>query len=264
MAPKNGRNESIADISRRAAYWCIRLKDQRRLPVKEALQFLAWLAHSRPHVHEFLRMRRIHDLLTRFASANGDRPDVTHVNWGRGSSLQPQKPERRRIGRWSVAAMVFVTLSATFLLTRMSEERSDRTIATVANESTTRRLEDGSVISLDSHSTLRVEYTDVRRGVHLSQGKGTFDVVMDIKRPFVVKTELFDIAAVESRFAVTLDTGVEVEVYEGVVTISERAAKAGTPAVRVKKGEKYRVAVNGVGLLVADRNVASKAMGVDG
>lgn len=264
MAPKNGQNKSLADISRQAAYWCLRLKDQRRLPVKEALQFLAWLSRSRCHVHEFLRMRRIHDLLARFIKGNGGEPNVTHVNWWRGSALQPEKPERRRIGGWSVAATVVVMLSAAFFLARMNEERPVRTVTTVANESTTRRLEDGSVISLDSQSALRVEYTDLRRDVHLSQGKGMFDVVMDMKRPFVVNTELVDIAAVQSRFSVTLEAGVEVEVYEGEVAISGRGAKAGTPAVTVKKGEKYRVAVNGVGLLVADRNAGSRAVLVDG
>lgn len=270
MAPNNGKTESMADISRQAAYWCVRLKDQRRLPVKEALQFLAWLARSSRHVNEFLWMRRFHDLLTRFMRVNGDQPNVTHVNWWTGSSLSPQKPQGRRMACWRVAALILVTVSATFFLTRITEERPGRTVTTVetvttvANESTTRKLEDGSVISLDSHSTLRVEYTALRREVHLLQGKGMFQVVIDMKRPFMVNTELVDIAAIESKFAVTLDAGVEVEVYEGVVEISGRGAKAGTPAVRVRKGEKYRVAVNGVGVLVADRNVASKAMRVDG
>lgn len=265
MPQKNDQNDSTADVSRHAAYWCLRLKDPRRFSLAEGLQFLAWLARARHHVDEFLFLRRLDDRMTRLLRAKRDQSNVTHVNFWRGSSLyQPETPARRHVGGWNIAVMILVMLPAIFLLATLNEEPPGRTVTTTAHESKTRQLEDGSLVSLRSSSTLRVEFTDLRRDVHLSRGQATFDVVMDMKRPFVVSTAMVDIAAVESKFSVNIDSGVEVMVYEGIVAISGRGTKAGAPVVTVKKGERYRVSVEGFGVMVADVGAAVRAARVDG
>lgn len=263
MRHRRGNNNSTADVSLQAAYWCLRLKDARHMSFQEGLQFLRWVTRSSHHLEEFLFFRRLDARMTRLMRAKGDRSNVTHVNFWRGSLLQPSA-RRRHIGAWNVAATVLVMLPVIFFLARMNGEAPDRTVTTASHESKTRQLEDGSKVSLDSNSTLRVEYTDLRRGVHFSQGKATFDVVMDLKRPFVVSTVFVDIAAVESKFSVEIDTSVEVMVHEGMVAISGRETKVGSPVVTVKKGQRYRVPLDGFRTVVADGGAAVKAVRVDG
>jgi transmembrane sensor len=115
-------------------------------------------------------------------------------------------------------------------------------------------------VSLDAGSTLRVGFTDARRDVHLLDGKAMFDVAMDPARPFVVNTFLVDVAAdKESKFAVRIDTSVEVSVYDGIVSVSGRGAKAGAPVISLKSGESYRVPMNLFREIVASGKAAQRA-----
>ena len=264
MTQKHKPNNSTAGAIRQAADWGLRLKHLRRLSLGDAVQFTAWLARSREHLHEFLLFRRLDGHLTRLLRAKWDQSNVTHVDFWRGSSLYPPMQGRRRIGVWSVAATAFAILCAIFISVRMSSQSSDRWVTTAPHEVKTQQLDDGSEVSLGADSTLRVQFTDVRRDVQLSQGNAMFDVMMDMKRPFVVSTSVVDIAAVESRFSVTIDTSVEVRVYEGMVAISGRGMKAGAAVVTVKKGETYRVPVAGSREMVADGGAAPKAQQVEG
>ena len=273
MVKKNDGNESTPEISRQAAVWWLLLKERRRLSMEEGWRFILWLMRSRRHLCEFILIGRLDVRLTRVvrserdqSRAEPDQSNVTHVNWWHGSSLKPAETrDRRHIAGWGVAASVLLLLPMVFLLPRMNDvETADGTIATAANEAKTRRLEDGSRVSLNADSTLRVEFTGKRRDVHLLQGKAIFDVERDTKRPFVVNTFLVDIAAVESKFAVKIDTSVEVAVYEGVVEVSGRSAKAGAPVITVKPGETYRVPIDRFRAIVANGSDSSRAELTDG
>jgi ferric-dicitrate binding protein FerR (iron transport regulator) len=264
MSQKNDRYKPMAEVSRHAAHWCLRLKELRRWSLAEGLQFVAWLARSRRHVEEFLFLRRLDDRLTCLFRAKGDRSNVTQVNFWRGSSLYPPEVQRRRHVAWSVGLITGVTVCVIFFIGTVNEELPPRTFMTAAQESTTGHLEDGSRVSLGSDSTLRVEFTDLRREVHFAQGTAMFDVAMDMKRPFVVNTAVVDIAAVESTFSVSIDRSVEVRVYDGIVAISRRGTKARAPVVTVKKGETYRVPVEAGGRMVAESGVPMRAPRMDG
>jgi transmembrane sensor len=265
MTQRNDSIHSTANARWQAAYWCLRLKDRRRLSVSEGLRFLAWVGRSPMHLHELLFFRRLDDWLTRSIRRGiPDPSNVTHVDFRRGASrVPPPRQVRHRIVSWGVAAAAAATLPVIFFLASTSGERADREVTT-AHEVKTQRLEDGSEVSLGADSTLRVQFTDRRRLVQLPHGQATFNVAMDRKRPFVVSTVLVDIAAVESTFAVSIDTSVEVMVYEGTVAITAREAKAGAAAVTVKKGERYRVPVEGLRTIVADGGTPTSAERVEG
>lgn len=199
-------------------------------------------------------MRRQDARLTRLIRGKGESPKVIHVDWWQGSSSQPAHPESRsfRAG-WGLAAMVLLMLSMVLFLVPNSDEAPGETVAVAAKETNTQRLPDGSLVSLDTLGSMRVDFTEKQRGVHLFHGQSLLDVAADRGRPFVVHTFLVDITSVvESNFAVRIDTSVEVEVFEGVVEVSARGAKAGSPVVRVEKGETYRVPVDRFRAFVAE------------
>jgi transmembrane sensor len=119
-------------------------------------------------------------------------------------------------------------------------------------------LEDGSLVSLGARSKLRTEFTEERRVVHLLEGEAMFHVEEDKERPFVVSTFLIDATAVSTKFSVAVNTTVEVEVHEGVVEISDRGAKPGSPVITLKSGQRYRVPVDSR-VVVADGSGGPRA-----
>lgn len=236
-------------ISSQAALWYLQLKGQRS--VAQCWRFMRWLMHSPRHLCEFILICRQDQRLARVIQAARNQSNVTHVNWWQGSSLKPAATQgSRRIVGWRLAAAMVATLPVIFFFS-MNVEVPDNTITTAVHEPATRRLDDGSQVSLDGASTLRVEFTDKRRHVHLLEGKAVFEVANDATRPFVVNTLIADITAAVAKFAVKIDTSVEVEVFEGRVEILPRGTTAGAQVITLRKGESYRVPMAGLRAVVA-------------
>ena len=276
MPKKNAAHESTQTLSRQAATWLVLLKEQRGLSFQQGQQFLKWLVRSHRHVYEFLLICREDARLTRVLRAQRQAPSVIHRR--REQIVPPRsakaegKYERMR---WNVAAVVVLVLTLFFSLNNGNDktpndpfetpsgavEAPDDAVAIAAKQPTTRRLADGTRVSLDAGSTLRVEYSPMRRDVHLLEGKALFEVAKDPKRPFLVNTPWVDIAAdEESQFAVTIDTSVEVAVYDGMVEIFGRGTNAGAQRITVNGGQTYRVPVDQFKEIMADRRGSSKVL----
>lgn len=84
---------------------------------------------------------------------------------------------------------------------------------------------DGSNITLNTNSQLRVALTASERHVDLHQGEAFFEVAKDRQRPFVVEVGSKRVVAVGTKFSVRRDgDDVEVVVTEGKVRVEERVA----------------------------------------
>jgi transmembrane sensor len=110
------------------------------------------------------------------------------------------------------------------------------------------KLTDGSAVQLGPQSTLRVEagYGGAARSVTLT-GDGYFNIVHDVRRPFVVRTALSEIRDLGTRFVVRARddaSQVEVAVAEGLVAVS--AIGRTTDSLLVNPGELARVDRTGV------------------
>ena len=84
-------------------------------------------------------------------------------------------------------------------------------------------LADGSVVTMNSNTELRVRFTAARRDVTLLRGEAHFSVTHDTHRPFEVHARDRVVVAVGTAFDVRLDSGrdVEVAVTEGRVALLE-------------------------------------------
>lgn len=81
-------------------------------------------------------------------------------------------------------------------------------------------LEDGSLIHLNSASSLDVQYTSEVREINMLRGEGLFAVANERSRPFVVKVHESKIVAVGTRFSVYYKKNeVAVTVLEGRIAI---------------------------------------------
>lgn len=79
-------------------------------------------------------------------------------------------------------------------------------------------LNDGSIMTINSDTQLKVQIAKNVRQINLTQGEAWFDVAKDATRPFVVESGDVKARAVGTAFSVrTREAGVEVLVTEGVV-----------------------------------------------
>ena len=83
-------------------------------------------------------------------------------------------------------------------------------------------LEDGSRVTLNTASVLRIKFTDAERSLHLVNGEALFEVAHNPQRPFVVKAASSHIRALGTAFSVRLRSDLaEVTVKEGTVVVVE-------------------------------------------
>lgn len=100
------------------------------------------------------------------------------------------------------------------------------------------KLDDGSILHLDSDSAVKIDYQGARRAVTLLSGQAFFDVVSDKKRPFVVHAGDVDVRVLGTAFDVGLDTtAVDVSVERGAV----RVKRAGSAPLDLRPGDRVRV-----------------------
>jgi transmembrane sensor len=85
-------------------------------------------------------------------------------------------------------------------------------------------LPDGSVMTLNTQSEVRVHYTRHSREIRLTQGEVLFDVVHDATREFVVRIGTWAVFAVGTAFAVRRlnPSSLNITVTEGVVEVLGR------------------------------------------
>lgn len=100
-------------------------------------------------------------------------------------------------------------------------------------------LEDGSRVTLNTASVLRVRFTDAERSLHLVSGEALFEVAHNPQRPFVVQAANSHIRAVGTAFSVRLRSDLaEVTVTEGTVAVVEgsQTAPPSDPAKQITAG----------------------------
>jgi len=106
------------------------------------------------------------------------------------------------------------------------------------------RLADGSSVSLDTDSRLRVRFGRDERRIELVEGQALFDVTPDAARPFVVTAEDTRVVAVGTVFEVRRrEEGVDVTLVSGRVNVS--AGMAAEPR-RMTAGQQTRVSARGL------------------
>lgn len=96
------------------------------------------------------------------------------------------------------------------------------TYITAAGQQRTITLSDGSVIELNTKSSLTVNFSEAQRSLTLNQGEAYFDVASDKQRPFVVDIGQGSVTAVGTAFNIHRHKAqAQVVVTEGIVQMRE-------------------------------------------
>lgn len=196
--------ETASQIDAKAADWAARI-DRAPLTEDEQAVLDAWLAEDVRHLGAFGRARAIALHSERAAALGpGYRPPAL-------------KPSRRNFlmgGAGMAASLAVATIGGLAWATR------GEAYATHIGELKVVPLSDGSVVSLNTQSRIRVHYSHDTREVHLEDGEALFDVARDA-RPFIVRTGKARVLADATAFTVRHleDQPVQVTVKRGAVSL---------------------------------------------
>lgn len=221
-----------------AAAWIVRVEDGPLSPADQAA-FDAWKAESPTNAAAFARAEAAWRLY--------DEPRTDPVMEAmRASALAAGPPPKR--GLWAgigvglaASLLLAVALGTNYLSFGQKAEApqiaaksataplaaqkapSSGEFATAKGERRTVRLADGTAITLNTDSAVRVGYVADRRLVRLLRGQALFEVAKDPHRPFVVQAGAKQVTALGTVFEVRLldSDRMKVTLVEGKVVVDE-------------------------------------------
>lgn len=209
--------ETSQEIDAVAADWAARIDRGALSPADEgALD--AWIAGDARRLGAFMRMRAV-ALQSNSAKALG--PDFDPEAFAQAEPSAATPITRRRMFWLGGSAVAASALGAVGLGLMMR----DTIYETRLGEMRVVTLEDGSAVTLNTASRIRVAFADARRTVTLEEGEALFDVAKDPARPFIVEAGGTSVRAVGTSFSVKRlnDAPVEVLVREGIVEVAQPA-----------------------------------------
>lgn len=245
------------DIEEIASDWLVRRQSERWTQADQ-VQLEQWLEASTLHRVAFLRLELAWEESARLkalgAGIVGDEPPApgcwnltplfdsrraAALDQTKGNDLDSEAAEphgaraaggastrsasRPRGFHLAMAASVLLAVVAGIGTYGLRSDSSDRYVTPVGGRASVPML-DGSKITLNTNSQLRVALTATERRVNLHQGEAFFEVEKDPQRPFVVEVGNKRVVAIGTKFSVRRDgDDVEVVVTEGKVRVEDRA-----------------------------------------
>lgn len=208
------------EIAAEASVWIARLHGPDRSSGMER-ECLQWQQRSAAHRLAFERCTETWQDVSRLtlgdAYASQSRPGPAAGTAARAAPFFPR-------ARWPVALAVAGVLSVGVLLAYVGLQLGVQ--STGVGEQHMAMLEDGTRMSLNTSSRVRVSMNAERRSVSVEEGEALFEVAKDARRPFVVRAGDSEVVAVGTVFSVRLDAGrvgpdetLTVSLMEGAVTV---------------------------------------------
>jgi transmembrane sensor len=248
-------------LASEAAEWLTRLETDESRDCLSA--FYDWLCESPAHIRSYLEMTEMTVQLQsakKESTADWDalRADVSSkvLPWREQTSgaLSDERGEhtittnaamprpRRARWFWTAAAAALVACLGILLL-HAPTWVGDRTFATDIGEQRTIKLDDGSVVTLNTRSRLSVHLSKTERRIRLLDGEALFTVAHDASRPFRVVTDSLSIRAIGTQFDVhRRAAGTTVSVIEGRVQVERIAQNQSAAEIALlQAGEEARV-----------------------
>jgi len=200
------RNPMSNSIATEAADWYARLRAQ-DISQLEAVRFRAWLAGDPARRREFEAIDEFWDEL----SVIENSPVVLRVRAKRAARPRHRKIWLGRTG-WALAATIILAVGGAWGAWQWNAGR----YVTNFGEQRVVPLPDGSLITLNTDTEVRLHFSTTKRLVELVRGQANFEVARDATRPFVVDAgggevqvlgTVFDVYKSADKLTVTLIEG---------------------------------------------------------
>ena len=245
---------SLNEIDLEALRW-LAMMEHGSLSSQEQVRFQAWVAADIRHKGAIIRAQAASLRLERLGALAGGR-SVLQLPPPR-ALLPPRNITRRRMLAAAAAAACLAGVTAWLGRDRLEETWGGTLYTSNVGELKKVTLQDGSILTMNTQSAVRVHYTRERRDISLIRGEVMFTVAHDPIRPFGVRVDKWTALAVGTEFAVHRfdDATSDITVTQGVVQMLPSAAAAGP---RLTANEK---ATLGAGATIAVSQVSATEMG---
>ena len=237
-----GATRTRLAIAEEAAEWLVEWRGG-SVPADARSRFSDWLCESPVHVEEYLAAARIYGLFDEVDCDSLDvvadvtdrtvvelyRPDSAAEGTRNASVSASARSGRQKIIAFLAACAGF---AAVVLATQWPESAGHSSdFATAIGEQRSILLDDGSMVSLNTQSSIDVEFSESRRSVRLLRGEALFDVEEDVDRPFFVETDSAVVRVTGTRFNVYDRNGsTAITVISGNVEVQPKSSPAGSSA----------------------------------
>lgn len=211
-------------IKRAAAEWIVRI-DRGTLTPAEKKKLNKWLRQNPEHREILLAIAKLWGEME-VINILAELFPLPETSLRRGEVYPDNKTNKRKnYPKFFAAAMISLLIIAGFLLAVNSLQSitglNRNVYATNIGEQKDVELVDGTRVSLNTHSHVRVDYTDTERIIHMDYGEVYFEVAKNPHYPFLVYAGSGVIKAHGTAFNVRVenDNRVDVILTEGVVEV---------------------------------------------
>lgn len=213
----NGTSSSGPDdqLHDQAAAWVVRLHNEPSAVDLE--RFDQWRNQSQDHERAF------EDALAAWISVEEHATASKLLAMRRDALGRARRGERRWDWRAVAAAVAFLVLAPAIGIPWYLRSPAEQMYRTALGEQRVIVLADGSRMSLDARTEVRVRYTPDLRNMELIAGRANFEVAKDIARPLKVRAGPRTVTALGTVFTVEREPrDVVVTLVEGSVAVTSR------------------------------------------
>lgn len=230
---KGFTNKTI--INQEAAQWVLLLEDTPKLSKKQIAELNAWVATSSVHrecLESMVNSWGEMDLLSSVMLPQEMRKQsmfsillttllfpLLAIYAFLSTCLKQRNQLLRPVFTTSILVCVFTWLVIS--LTPTVLKTNDLVFNTEMGENLKRVMPDGSILWLNSNTTINIDYSESYRRINLIKGEAHFEVAKDATRPFEVYADDRLVRAIGTAFTVHKVNGaIEVLVSEGTVELA--------------------------------------------
>ncbi|HEV2598083.1 FecR family protein [Sphingopyxis sp.] len=211
-----------AALRSEAAHW-FNLQRSGDMTLDDELRFHEWLDQSDAH-------RDAYRLVDRAWMIAGTIPQDPEMLGEPEPVAVRRSPWRRYL---AIAASLLLVVTASWGVYQMGVPgfggAKDQHFRTGVGQTTTVTLPEGSIVTLDSETEMRLHESPRERRVDLVGGRAFFRVAADPSRPFIVNAGGKSVRAIGTAFEVSFEHGnMVVTLAEGKVRVEEAAAGTGS------------------------------------
>jgi transmembrane sensor len=265
---------SHRQIEKAAADWLVR-RDREEWNNADDAKFQTWLSASTAHRLAFIRLQaawqqagRLKALAAGVTNSSALLPgdQLGMLKAAKPAARLPRHEDLEESGaqdtqRFRIPArrMLGISLAAACLVAAVAGwtawPRQGTSYRTAIGGIAAISMKDGSTVTLNTNSDIRVALSETERRVDLEQGEAFFEVAKDPNRPFIVRVGDRRVIAVGTKFSVRRESDhVRVVVTEGRVRLEHSKPQHPAEVALISAGG---VAVAGVaGVLVQDKSLS--------
>lgn len=225
-------NQGISYNEEVAVVWCLRLIDG-PLSFYEKQKLESWIAESPENVELLEQMVTV----MHHTNAIADMPGFLTLRAEALAAMEKGNVSKEPKAWVSGRGLMAAALGLMLLIAGTWDWNNEDLYVTQIGERRSINLADGSSVSLDADSQIRVEFKDDRRTVVLDRGRAKFDVAKDPLRPFSVAVGTQAVVAIGTSFSVELlKDQLRVLLFEGKVDVLPQRSlvRATTKAIPYK------------------------------